>query len=154
MMLMCCLMLVSQDTIPYKADEDFAITFEFSFNKRGEVNRDDLVLSQVASSTYDRPDNSPLPFMRAKLEILKYAGEEVKIRIIRGSDAKVAKMKLEPGLKTVVFAGFVDDIKDQIDNYNHTILFLNGEGVTTSRIVIEFDEEGFYTVNGKKRGKL
>lgn len=156
MVLVVALFLLScfQDNVPYKPDEEFAIKFAFTFNKRGEVKRDDLVLSQVAPSSYDRPDNSPLPFMEATLELLKKPENEVRVKLVRDNDLQVAKKKIIEGMKMSVFSGFVDDIKDQVAGYNHIIYFLDKDGTAVSKIVIEFDEEGFYTVNGKKRGKL
>lgn len=148
------LLSLVQDDVPYKPDDEFSIKFAFTFNKRGEANKTDLVLSQVASSTYDRPDNSPLPFMEATLEILKKTDEEMKFKVIRDHSLQIAKKKIAAGMTVSVFSGFVDDIKDQVAGYNHTIYFLDKDGNSLSKIVIEFDEEGFYLVNGKKRGKL
>lgn len=156
MVLVAALFLLScfQDDVPFKPDDEFAIKFVFTFNKRGEANKTDLVLSQVATSTYDRPDTSPLPFMEVTLELLKKSENEVKIKVIRDNDFPVTKKKITEGMKMSVFSGFVDDIKDQVAGYNHVIYFLDKDGTAVSKIVIEFDEEGFYTVNGKKRGKL
>jgi hypothetical protein len=148
------LLTIFQDEVPFKPDDEFAIKFAFTFNKRGETNKNDLVLSQVASSTYDRPDNSPLPYMEATLEILSKSEREVKFKVIRDNDLQVAKKKITEGMKVSVFSGFVDDIKDQIAGYSHIIYFLDKDGNSLSKIVIEFDKEGFYSVNGKKRGKL
>lgn len=145
---------VLQDSIPYKPNEEFAVKFVFSFNKRGEANRDDLVLSQVASSTYDRPDNSPLPYVQVNLQLLKKPDTEVKLKVIRDHDTQLIKKKITPDMTMIVFSGFVDDIKDQISGYNHTIYFLDKEGKSLSKIVIEFDQEGFYSINGQKKGKL
>ncbi len=156
MLFVAALYLLSwcQDEVPYKPDDEFAVKFAFTFNKRGEANKTDLVLSQVATSTYDRPDNSPLPFMETTLEILKKSDQEYKIRVVRDNDQQVAKKKIVAGMIVSVFSGFVDDIKDQIAGFNHTIYFLDKDGNPLSRVVIEFDEDGFYSVNGKKRGKL
>lgn len=156
MVLVAALFLMScfQDDVPFKPDDEFVIKFVFTFNKRGEANKTDLVLSQVATSTYDRPDTSPLPFMEVTLELLKKSENEVKVKVIRDNDFPVAKKKITEGMKMSVFSGFVDDIKDQVAGYNHVIYFLDKDGTAVSKIVIEFDEEGFYTVNGKKRGKL
>lgn len=156
MVLVAALFLLScfQDDVPFKPDDEFVVKFIFTFNKRGEANKTDLVLSQVATSTYDRPDTSPLPFMEVTLELLKKSENEVKVKVIRDNDFPVTKKKITEGMKMSVFSGFVDDIKDQVAGYNHVIYFLDKDGTAVSKIVIEFDEEGFYTVNGKKRGKL
>lgn len=148
------LVCLFQDDVPYKPDEEFNIKFEFGFRKRGDPNSEDLVLSQVASSSYDRTDSSPLPHLKTTLEVLKNDSLAVKLRILRDNAVNVAKRKVEPGTKVMVFSAFVDDIKDQIQSYQHTVYFLNDKGIRLSKIVIEFDEEGFYFVNGKKKGKI
>ncbi len=143
-----------QDEVPYRAEEDFNVKFEFGFRKRSDPNAEDLVLSQVASSSYDRHDSSPLPHLKTTLEVLKKDSLEVKLRIVRDNLVNVTKRKIELGTKVTVFSAFVDDIKDQIQGYHHTVYFLDSKGLKLNKIVIEFDEEGFYSVNGKKKGKI
>jgi hypothetical protein len=156
MLFIILLHLVSffQDDIPYKPDDEFAIKFEFGFRKRSDPNSEDLVLSQVASSSYDRNDSSPLPHLKTILEVVKKDSLEVKLRIVRDNTVNVAKRKIEPGIKVTVFSAFVDDIKDQIQGYQHAVYFLDKDNNRLTKIVIEFDEEGFYSVNGKKKGKI
>jgi hypothetical protein len=151
LLLFVCLL---QADVPYKADDEFTVKFEFGFRKRSDPNAEDLVLSQVASSSYDRNDSSPLPHLKTTLEILKKDSLEVKLRIVRDNSINVEKRKIETGEKVTVFSAFVDDIKDQITGYHHTVYFLDKDGNRLSKIVIEFDEEGFYAVNGKKKGKI
>jgi hypothetical protein len=148
------LVCLFQDNVPYRAEEDFTIQFEFGFRKRSDPNADDLVLSQVASSSYDRSDTSPLPHLKTTLEVLKKDSLEVKFRIVQNNSINFAKRKIELAEKVTVFSAFVDDIKDKIQGYQYTIYFLDKQGVKLNKIVIEFDEEGFYSVNGKKKGKI
>ena len=143
-----------QDDVPYRAEESYAIKFEFGFRKRSDPNAEDLVLSQVASSSYDRLDSSPLPHLKTTLEVLKKDSLEVKFRIVRDNSVNVTKRKLEPGMTLTVFSAFVDDIRDQIQGYQHTVYFLDKDGNRLNKVVIEFDEDGFYSVNGKKKGKI
>lgn len=78
----------------------------------------------------------------------------MKLRIVRDNSVNVAKRKIELGTKITVFSAFVDDIRDQIQGYQHTVYFLDSKGTRLNKIVIEFDAEGFYFVNGKKKGKI
>lgn len=151
LLLLLCLF---QPDVPFKPEEEFTVKFEFGFRKRGDPNAEDLVLSQVASSSYDRTDSSPLPHLKTTLEVLKNDSLAVKLRIVRDNSVNVAKRKIELGEKVTVFSAFVDDIKDKIQGYQHTIYFLDSKGTRLNKIVIEFDEEGFYFVNGKKKGKI
>lgn len=142
-----------QDEIPYKADDEFNVSFELAFRKRTDANAD-FVTSQLQKTPLDRSDTSPLPHISARLEVLKQGPEEVKLKIVRDNEIQIAKRKIEPGVKVNLLAGFVDDIKDQVSGYTHTVYFLSKKGDILSKIVVEFDEEGFYLVNGKKKGKL
>lgn len=143
-----------QDDVPYRAEEDFNVQFEFAFRKRGDPNAEDLVLSQVATSSYDRNDPSPLPHLKVTLQVLRKDSLEVKFRIVQDNSINFAKRKIELGTKVTVFSAFVDDIKDKIEGYQHTVYFLDKGGTKLNKIVIDFDEDGFYFINGKKKGKI
>lgn len=145
--------LVFQDEIPYKDDEEFNVTFELAFRKRTDANAD-FVTPQLQKTPLDRNDTSPLPHLIARLEVLKQNPEEIKLKIVRDNEIQIAKRKIETGVKVNLFAGFIDDIKDQVSGYTHTVYFLSKKGDILSKIVVEFDEDGFYLVNGKKKGKL
>jgi hypothetical protein len=147
------IMLLFQDEIPYKGEDEFKVSFELAFRKRTDANAD-FITPQLQKTPLDRTDTSPLPYLSARLEVIKQSADEVKIKVVRDNEIQVLKRKIEPGVKVNLFGGFVDDIKDQVSGYKHTVYFLSKKGDTLSKIVIEFDEEGFYLVNGKKKGKL
>lgn len=149
-LILLCLSVFQTD-IPYKAEDEFSVKFVLTFNKREPKSENKNILLEPAQS----PVNEPLPFMRVSLDILKKPEHEVRLKIVRNhDDTQLVKKKIKEGMNVIVLTEFVDDIKDRIAGYNHTIYFLNEEGETLSKIVIEFDEEGFYLVNGKKKGKL
>ncbi len=50
--------------------------------------------------------------------------------------------------------GFVDDMKDHVSGYLHVITFYDDDRNPVSQIVIEFDKDGNYFVNGQQRGKV
>lgn len=153
-LILFCL-LFFQAEVPYKTETEFSVKFSLTFKKRAEAPRKEWVASDAAAPTNDSPDsNSPLPFMLVSLEVLTKLPDEVKLKIVKGDSKQVLKKKVEQGMKQTVFSEFVDDITAQASHYNHTIYFLNKEGDPINKIVIEFDEEGFYLVNGKKKGKL
>lgn len=155
-----CFSLLQSD-VPYKAPEEYAVKFSFTFHKRGEDKSDSKeddkdrdVLRGHYAANYSR-NREPLPFMQVSFDILKKHEDEIRIKIVRDHDnVQILKKKIKEGMTIPVFSEFVDDIKDQISGYNHTVYFLNEAGDTLRKVVIEFDEEGFYLVNGKKKGKL
>jgi hypothetical protein len=147
--------LCVQDTIPLKPQDDFRIVFELSFKKRGDETNVNLVrLNETERERDRRLDHSPLPFLKATLELQKLQPEEVRLRIEQQSGATINKRKIEVGTKQEVFAGFTDDLKADVEQHYYTIYFLTKDGVAVSKIVIEFDEEGFYSVNGQRKGKI
>ena len=50
--------------------------------------------------------------------------------------------------------GFTDDIKDRVGAYEYTVFFLNEDKDQVSKIVIYFEKDGTYLVNGETRGKI
>ena len=147
--------LFFQTDVPYKTETEFSVKFNLTFKKRAEAPHKDWVASDAAAPVNESPDsNSPLPFMQVSLEVLTKLPDEVKLRIVNSEGKQILKKKIDQGMKQVVFSEFVDDITADASDYNHTIYFLNKEGDSINKIVIEFDEEGFYLVNGKKKGKL
>lgn len=153
MTILLLIILLFQDEIPFKGEDEFKVSFELTFRKRTDANAD-FITPQLQKTPLDRTDTSPLPYLSARLEVIKQSADEVKIKVVRDNELQVLKRKIEPGVKLNLFVGFVDDIKDQVSGYKHTVYFLSKKGDTLSKIVIEFDEEGFYLVNGKKKGKL
>lgn len=51
--------------------------------------------------------------------------------------------------------GFTDDMKDRTSPHEYFVHFLSADKKTiVSRILIDVGEDGTFTVNGEKRGKL
>jgi hypothetical protein len=86
--------------------------------------------------------------------LLKIPNNEVKSKIIRDNQTVVYNKKIAEGSIIKLEVGFTDDIKDQIKGYRHEIQFLSADKSIQSRILIEFDKEGNYFVNGEKRGRV
>ena len=147
-----CLLFVFQSTnqsdIPFKAEKEFSVKFDLTFSKRGSANPHEAWPKSLPE------DDSPLPRIKATLKVLAQLPEEVKLMIVQNNVAQSFKKKLRPGMEVMVFSEFVDDIKAELPAHSYTVYFLNTAGIPVSRVSIEFDEEGFYRVNGIKKGKL
>lgn len=146
-----------QDSVPFKPQDEFKVAFELSFKKRNETSDFNVFrMSETVSERDRRMDTSPLPFLVATLEILKVQDSETRLRVeFFGSDKQsFNKRKIAAGTKQQIFAGFTDDIKAITPPPKYAIYFLNKVGVPVSKVVIEFDEEGFYNVNGQRKGKI
>lgn len=147
--------LLAQDSVPHKPQDEFRIAFELSFKKRSDESNVNLVrLNETVAERDRRLDHSPLPFLTATLEMIMLQPEEVRLRIERKAAQHISKRKISAGMKQEVFAGFTDDLKADVSQHHYTIYFLTKDGVSVSKIEIKFDEEGFYSVNGQRKGKI
>lgn len=145
----------AQDSIPFKAQDEFKVTFELSFKKRNEApDFNTFRMSETVAEHDRRTDPSPLPFLDATLEVLKLNTIETRFRIEAEGNQSITKRKIAAGTKQKIFASFTDDIKAVTPPPKYAIYFLNSEGITISKVIIEFDEEGFYSVNGQQKGKI
>lgn len=145
----------AQDSIPFKPQDEFKVVFELSFKKRNEASDfNTFRMSETVAERNRRTDPSPLPFLEATLEVLKLNAAETRLRIDVAENPSITKRKIAIGTKQRILAGFTDDIKAATPPPKYAIYFLNNEGVVISKVVIEFDEEGFYNVNGQRKGKI
>lgn len=147
--------LFSQDNTPFKAKEDFEIKFDLSFKQRTHLDDGRTVHLGETRSEYDkRTSTTPLPYLKLHVKILIVQQNEVKFKVVRDDQSTTLSKKVVQGVEFKLELGFTDDIKDRVSGYKHVIRFYSPDKEVTSKIVIEFDEDGNYFVNGEKRGKV
>jgi hypothetical protein len=154
MLLIVLASVLSQDTVPYKAMDEFELKLDFVFKdrQRADPNRVDLDQSR---KEYERSHGSgPLPYLFLDFRVLKQQPTELRVRVIENNDKLVHNKKVD--IKTVLKLelGFTDDIKDRVGAYEYTIMLLNDDKKPVSRIVVYFEKDGTYLVNGQVRGKI
>jgi hypothetical protein len=154
MLLIVLASVLSQDTVPYKAMDEFELKLDFVFKdrQRADPNRVDLDQSR---KEYERSHGSgPLPYLFLDFRVLKQQPTELRVRVIENNDKLVHNKKVD--IKTVLKLelGFTDDIKDRVGAYEYTILLLDDDKKPVSRIVVYFEKDGTYLVNGQVRGKI
>ena len=142
-----------QEEIPFKPKDDFEVKFDLSFKQR---NRDEkaVYLQETRAEHEKRTSVTPLPFLKLLVKIKRLQPEEIKIKVVRDDKNVVVSKKAEQDMEFKLELGYTDDIKDQISGYKHVIQFLSPKKEVLSKIVIEFDKEGNYFVNGEKRGRV
>ena len=142
-----------QEEIPFKPKEDFEIKFDLSFKQR--VRDEKAVYLQETRAEHEkRTATTPLPFLKLTVKIKQLQPEEIKIKVVRDDKTTVLSKKVAQDMEFKLEVGYTDDIKDQVSGYKHVIQFLNPKKEVLSRIVIQFDKEGNYFVNGEKRGRV
>lgn len=141
--------------VPFKPQTDFEIKFDMSFKQRDQTGEKTTInLHETQAEHARRTQTTTLPFLTLHIKLVKVPSNEVKAKIIRDNLTVVYNKKIAEGSLIDLEVGFTDDIKDQIKGYRHEIQFLAADKTIQSKILIEFDEEGNYFVNGEKRGKV
>ena len=149
------LILLAQDTVPFKAKEEFEIKFELSVKQR--PYSDNTRTIRYAETTDERDKRTGvelLPYLKLNVKIIVVHPNEAKLKTFKDEGVASFSKKTESGMEFKLDLGFLDDIKDRIGGYKYVIQFYTMEKAEVSRIVIEFDTEGNYFVNGEKRGKI
>lgn len=134
--------------VPYKATDEFEVKLKFEFRtKTTESNRVNLDPSLNKTS-------GPLPYLKATIVILKLTSGEYKARVEDVHGKLIASKKVEVNTELKFDLGFIDDLKDKTSSHEFIVNLIDVDKKSISRIVISFDEEGTYYVNGEKRGKV
>jgi hypothetical protein len=144
---------IVQEEPPFKQKEEFEIKFDLSFKNRTHDTKT-VHVSETRAEHDKRLSTTPLPYLNLHVKILTHKPEEIKIKVVKDDQNTVYNKKLVAGMEFRIDVGFTDDLKDRISGYKHVIQFLSTDKNVLSIILIEFDKDGNYMVNGEKRGKI
>lgn len=134
--------------------EEFEIKLNFEFKDRPQRDPNKIELDQTRKEYERTRPSGPLPYLYLNLKVLKQSPEEVRIRIIENGNKTVLNKKFDMNTVLKLDMGFTDDIKDRVSAYEYTVYYLTQDKNPVSKVVIYFEEDGTYLVNGQKRGKL
>lgn len=148
------LFFLFQENPPFKPSEDFEVKFDLSFRQRTQLDNKTVRLTETEKEKEKRTDSTPLPYLKLHIKLLKIHHDEIKLKVIKDDKNFVLNKKIKESIELRLDVGFTDDVKDRISGYKHVIQFLSVDKKVLSIIVIEFDEEGNYKVNGELRGKI
>lgn len=148
------LLLLFQENPPFKPSEDFEIKFDLTFRQRTQLDNKTVHLTETGKERERRTNSTPLPYLKLHIKLLKIHPDEIKLKVIKDDKNFVLNKKIKESIELRLDVGFTDDVKDRISGYRHVIQFLSVDKKVLSVIVIEFDEEGNYKVNGELRGKI
>jgi len=145
--------LTIQEEIPFKPKDDFEVKFDLSFKQRTRDEKT-VYMEETRSEHQKRTNTTPLPYLKLLVKVKHIGQEEIKLKVIRDDKNILFSKKTEQDMEFRLDLGFTDDIKDRISGYKHVIQFISPKKEVISRILIEFDKEGNYLVNGERRGKI
>jgi hypothetical protein len=144
----------AQDQVPYKPKDQFEISLDFKFKPRPANAMSTTVIEYEKRTQDPNVSHLVLPYLYLNVKVLKLEEQEQRVRIENNKGVTVLAKKAETGMEAKLDLGFTDDIKDRVSSHEYVVSFLTKDRKYLSKIVINFDEDGTYTVNGEKRGKL
>lgn len=147
------LFIAFPDEVPFKPKDDFEVKFDLTFKQRTHDEKT-VYMDESRAEREKRTTSTPLPYLKLFVKIKHVETEEIKLKVIRDDKNTLMSKKTEQDMEFKLELGFTDDIKDRVSGYKHVIQFLSAKKDVLSRIVIEFDKDGNYFVNGEKRGKV
>ena len=148
-------LLSFQEDLPYKPFDEFELKLDFEFKDRG-AGRDPnkIEMNQTLKEREKTRGSGLLPYLYLNLKVLKQAPNEVRVKVIENRSKSVFNKKFDASTVLKLDLGFTDDIKDRVGAYEYTVIFLDEDKEHVSKIVIYFEKDGTYMVNGEKRGKI
>ena len=138
--------------LPYKPNDEFEIKLDFKFKERARVdpNRVDLDHPRSGQSR----TGGPLPYLFLDFTILKQQPDETRVRVVENNAKVLYNKKIDMKALLKLELGFTDDIKDRVGPYEFTIIMLNEKKEPLRRVVVYFEQDGTYRVNGQVLGKI
>ena len=134
--------------IPLKSRDEFALKLDFKFKQRPANEHAKQTGENLLTSS------TPLPFLTAEILITKILQDEVRMKVIDHLDHVIATKSLDKSPMLRFDLGFTDDLKDQVSPSKYFIHLYSKERQISRSVVILFDKDGTYYVNGEKLGKL
>lgn len=145
---------VWQDTVPYKPMDEFEVKLNFEFRERHRGDPNKVELDRTQKEVERSRGSAPLPYLFLNFRALKLSDTEVRARVLENNSKVAFNKKIDTSSVLKLELGFTDDIKDRVGPYEYTILLLNENKEPLTRVVIYFQTDGTYLVNGQMRGKI
>ena len=147
--------ILIQDQIPYKPTEEFDLKMNFEFKDRAAGRNPNKIDMDLSPKEYEKKHQAGvLPYLYLNLRVVTQQSNEIRIKVTENGGKNVYNKKFDPSTIIKLDLGFTDDIKDRVGAYEYTVVFLNEDKDPVSRIVIYFEKDGTYLVNGQNRGKI
>lgn len=151
-----------QTDVPYKPDEEFKLTLDYSFKQRTTgsssttTGNDATINLNESNRDYNRRNGTsgPLPYLVINLVLLKINEGEAKVRVINGDGKLVLSKKAETGRIYKIDLGYTDDLKDRVTPHEYNIFIVSADKKELSRIHLFVKENGEFNVNNVMRGKF
>lgn len=151
---LCTIFFLIQEEVSYKPKEEFEIKLDFEFRTRPVPDPNKVDMEQTHKELSRAQSTGPLPYLNLNVRALTLLPNEVRVRVTKNGEKSVLNRKIDTKTVIKLDMGYTDDIKDRVSSYEYTLLFVDDDKKAVSKIVIFFEEDGTYLVNGEKRGKI
>lgn len=133
--------------VPFKDSDQFDLKLDMQFKNRP-------VIANQAYPTEHKSDGTPLPYIKLNLTVLKILEDESRVRVLDETANTLEVLNLGKKNNVVLDLGFAADIKDRVTSQKYSVNFYSAEKELKRTILIHFENDGSFYVNGEKRGRI
>lgn len=150
--LLCLLIFIGQEVVPYKAADEYEVIVDYKFQERPSVDK--KAVYDVSEEGNRRTNSGPLPYLNLQIKLLKLNSGELKVKIVNSNGHVMTNRKIAVGTIIKLDVGFIDDVKDRVAPHEFTALFYTDSKKPISRIHFLIMEDGTFMVNEEKKSKF
>lgn len=137
-----------QQSVPFKPAEEYSFRLDYQFRNKAGIDR-----FEVDWSNTQKYSEGTLPYLTVHIKPLKLSDDEDRVRIVNNRNERIYSRKASLDEEIQIEMGFTDDLKDRTAPFEFNVFFTSKK-VDISRINLFVDEDGFFYINGEKRGKF
>ena len=154
---------IPQDSIPFKAAEEFEFELKLEFRPKPNLEEepdvghimykmksDNASVIEANKQTYDP---TTLPYASLVIKPVKLSSDEERVRVVDNLDNRLYNRKATLEDLIEFEMGFIDDLKDHISPYQFEVIFFTKRTEVT-RIVVYSDKDGNLIINDEIRDKF
>lgn len=148
--LLLFVLVVVQENVPYKSNDEFEMKIDLQFRQRPAQDQNTVELDRRTLPN----SGMKAPYIYLNLMVTKPDPTETRVRVTNIKGQVLLSRKFDPSILIKLDLGFTDDLKDRVSAHQFVIMFMTKDKVPTSKVEVFFEEDGTYLVNGEKRGRV
>jgi len=141
---------VSQDSLPYRPEDNYEVRLEYDFKTRPFPERDKI--DYYHGNGF--PEASVLPYLVVRIHIKGLLPEDHKVRITNNQGNISSSLKTSTEKPIVIDMGFTEDMKEKITPNKYLLTFLGKKRKRLNKITLEVQSDGTFLINDIENGKL
>ncbi|HEY5823758.1 MAG TPA: hypothetical protein VIT44_05310 [Cyclobacteriaceae bacterium] len=145
--LLFLLLIVSQNEVPYKPQEEFDLKLHYDFRPKDEVVKGPTDFTMMGMNDQK---NAPLSFITLTVKWIKLPNNETKLKVIDNKGTVTGK-KIKEGAMYTLPIGFAEDVKSGAKANEYNLVLMDSDKKEINRIHLVLKNNGGIIVNGEEK---